>query len=72
MNPYTLDAQLRFIEHEAKQRGDWNKLKQTTNLGDATHSFNYNYEVSADSRNPKLKYLRTKHVLNKNGQLIFQ
>jgi len=72
MNPYTLDAQLRFVEHEAKQRGDWNKLKQTTNLGDATHSFNYNYEVSADSRNPKLKYLRTKHVLNKNGQLIFQ
>ncbi len=72
MNPYSLDAQLRFVEHEARQRGDWAKLQQAGNLAEATHSFNYNYEVSADSRNPKLKYFRTKHVLDGNGQLIFK
>lgn len=72
MNPYTLDAQLAFVEYEAKQRGDWDKLLNTKNLNDATHSFNYNYEVSADSRNPALKYYRTKHVLDKNGNLIFK
>lgn len=72
MDPFTLDAQLNFVEHEAKQRGDWNKLLGTKDLGEATHSFNYNYEVSADSRNPKLRYFRTKHVLDSNGNIKWQ
>lgn len=62
LNPYSLDSQLMFVEKEAKERGDWDKLLQTRDIADATHNFNYNYEVSADSRNPALKYMRLKHT----------
>ncbi len=72
MNPFSLDAQLQYVEAEAKQRGDWQKVMGAKDLNEATHLFNYNYEVSADSRNPSLKYFRTKHVLDKNGKLIFE
>lgn len=62
LNPYSLDTQLMFVEKEAKERGDWYKLLNTENVQDATHIFNYNYEVSADSRNPNLRNLRLKHM----------
>ena len=62
LNPYSLDTQLMFVEIEAKQRGDWDKLLNTKDIPEATHVFNYNYEVSADSRNPATRYLRLKHT----------
>lgn len=72
INPYSLDTQLAYVATEVRQRGDWDKLTKTKTLEEATHSFNYNYEVSADSRNPKLRTYRTRHVLDKNGNLIFR
>lgn len=62
LSPYDLNTQLLFVENESKKRGDWQKLLNTRNIEEATHSFNYNYEVSADSRNSKLRNIRLKHT----------
>lgn len=71
LNPAELETQLLFLEQEAKQRGNWEGLLKTKDLKEATHYFNYNYEVSADSRNAKHKYKRVENVLDSKGNIKF-
>jgi len=43
-----LAIQLEFLVYEAKKRGDWDKLLQTTTAAEAATSWHNNYEISAD------------------------
>jgi len=47
-DPKDLGYQLDFMFHEATDRGDWDSLKATSTVADATLSWHQNFEVSAD------------------------
>ena len=48
LDPYSLEGQLQAMVWEAKQRGDWSKLKEVTDADAAARSWLKNYERSGE------------------------
>ena len=48
LDPYSLDGQLQAMVWEAKERGDWSKLKEVTDASSAARSWLENFERSGE------------------------
>lgn len=69
INPYTLDTQLEYVYHEAKQRGDLDKMSSAKDSGDAAYQFAKYYERPAIIDPNRINYAKSLYPKQKGGLL---